>query len=270
MLPYFRPQQKSERMNRLSFLCLGMFLGTFATSGVLQAQRATADTPKQFEQMFKVNLTDFAFGQYTVGYERVINPSTSLGLLVGGIGFFQESNVANFGASYDSWGGWYPGVEASMEAEVSGWEFSPEVRRYGYIHDGMPEGLYVSAFLQVRSLRVDVDEEVDFEGAQLYGVDYRHEIDHDLRFFSIGSGLNLGYQWIADNGLTIDAYFGPMFRSVNRDLAFDEIPDGQEAAEDAAMDRMRNTYSPGAIVYDLYNGRTGPWLRGGIQVALGF
>lgn len=157
-----------------------------------------------------------------------------------------------------------------MEAEVSGWELSPEVRRYGYIHDGMPEGLYVAGYMQLRSLRAQVDEDVDFTSPNLYGVDYQHEIDHDLRLFTFGAGINLGYQWIADNGLTIDAYFGPMFRSVNRRWDFEALPEGEELAQDAATDRMRDSYAPGAILYDMYNGRTGPWLRGGIQVALGF
>jgi hypothetical protein len=246
-----------------------LFVVLISASVEVCAQRVTEDAPPQFTQLFKVNLTDFAFGQYTAGYERVLNSSTTLGILVGGIGFYEESINSNFGARYDNSGFW-EGTEAAVEAEVSGWELSPEVRRYGYIHDGMPEGLYVAGYLQLRSLRAEVDEEVDFLNQNLYGVDYQHEIDHDLRLFTFGAGINLGYQWIADNGLTIDAYFGPMFRSVNRSWDFDAVPEGQEIAEEAATDRMRESYSLRPVLYDMYNGRTGPWLRGGIQVALGF
>ena len=65
-----------------------------------------------------------------------------------------------------------------------------------------------------------------------------HEIDHTLNFFSFGAGFNLGYQWLADNGLSVETYFGPMFRSVNRTFDFAALPssDMQDVAEDAVVD----------------------------------
>ena len=244
---------------------------------VASAQKVEGEAPAQFEQLVKVNLLDFAFGQYTASYERVVGPYTSVVLNLGGIGYYDASSSYSLGSFYDEWGVWYS-APAKIEMEVSGWELTPEIRRYGFIFDGMPEGLYASAFLQLRGLTAVVDETLDLEGidSELYGIDYPYEIDHTLNFFSFGGGFNLGYQWMADNGLAIDAYFGPMFRNVRRSYEFDALPvgvyaDAQKVAEDAAEARVRDDYwfnRPPSN--DLFTGRTGPWVRGGISVAVSF
>jgi hypothetical protein len=244
---------------------------------VASAQKVVGEAPAQYEHLVKVNLLDFAFGQYTASYERVIGPYTSVALNLGGIGYYDASESYSIGSNYNAWGIW-SNAPAEIEMEVSGWEFTPEIRRYGFIFDGMPEGLYASAFLQFRGLTAAVDESLDIEDidSELYGIDYPHEIDHTLRFFSVGGGFNLGYQWMADNGLAIDAYFGPMFRSVRRTFEFDRLPAGvdpdpQGTAEEAAEDRIRNDYWMRQVVSnDLYTGRSGPWVRGGISVAISF
>ncbi len=241
------------------------------------AQKVDGEAPAQFEQLVKVNLLDFAFGQYTAVYERVIGPYTSVALNLGGIGYYDSAESYSIGSYYDEFGYWY-NAPAEVEMEVSGWELTPEIRRYGFIFDGMPEGLYASAFVQLRGLSAVVDETLDLEeiNSEVYGLDYPYEVDHTLNFFSFGGGFNLGYQWMADNGLAVDAYFGPMFRRVSRSMEFDNLPslvgeDAQVVAEDATEDRMRNEYwLQRPYSNDLYTGRTGPWVRGGISVAISF
>lgn len=260
------------------------FITCFATAALalstltqVNAQKVEGEAPAQFEHLVKVNLLDFAFGQYTASYERVVGPFTSVAFNLGGIGYYDAANSYNLGSYYDVWGNWY-NAPAQIELEVSGWEFTPEIRRYGFIYDGMPEGLYASAFMQLRKVTAVVDEtlELDDVDSELYGIDYPYEIDHTLDFFSFGAGFNLGYQWMADNGLAIDAYFGPMFRQVARSYAFDALPDladpdPQGVAEEAAEDRMREDYwLTRPTSNDLFTGRTGPWIRGGISIAISF
>ena len=242
-----------------------------------QAQKVEGEAPAQYTHLVKVNLLDFAWGQYTAVYERVLGPYTSVALNLGGIGYYDSANSYSLGSYYDEWGIWY-NAPAELEMEVSGWELTPEIRRYGFIFDGMPEGLYASAFVQLRGVTAEVDETLDLDqiDSELYGLDYPYEIDHTLKFFSVGAGFNLGYQWMADNGLAIDAYFGPMFRSVSQTYTFDNLPAGldsnpQATAEDATEDRLRNDYwLSRPTSNDLYNARTGPWVRGGISVAVSF
>lgn len=242
----------------------------------LQAQKVEGEAPAQFEHLVKVNLLDFAWGQYTAVYERVLGPYSSAVINLGGIGYYDSANSYSIGSYYDEWGVWY-NAPAQVEMEVSGWELTPELRRYGFIFDGMPEGLYASAFVQLRGLTAVVDESLDLDqiDSELYGIDYPYEIDHTLNFFSFGGGFNLGYQWMAENGLAIDAYFGPMFRRVNQTYTFDNLPaglaDAQATAEDAAEERIRDDYWMNRLTSnDLYTARTGPWVRGGISIAVSF
>ena len=234
------------------------------------AQRVDEGAPHQRESLIKVNLTDFAMGQYTAAFERVLNENSTFALNLGGIGYAVNPSQVWLGDSYDEWGNW-SSLRADLEAEVSGFEFTPEYRRFGYIHDGMPEGLYVSMFAQIRKLTAAVDETLPIEANdEVFDLKYPHEIDHEMNTFTVGGGFNIGYQWMAENGLSIDVYFGPMFRSVNTTYQHNgDLPLGEEAAEEAIEDRMRNRYYPGFGLSDAYKARTGPWIRGGLTVGLG-
>ena len=236
----------------------------------LCAQRVKEGAPAQRDQLLRVNLSDFAIGQYTASFEQVLNENSTLVINLGGIGYTVEQSQIYLGEAYDELGNWSY-LRGNLLAEASGFELTPEYRRFGYIHDGMPEGLYVSMFAQIRNLNVSVDEELPEDAfEEVFGLDYPHEIDHDFSLFTFGAGFNIGYQWMADNGLAIDVYFGPMFRSVSRSYDFgDNTPLGEEAATKAVDDRMRNTYYPGLGLSDAYRARTGPWIRGGVTVGLG-
>lgn len=254
-------------MNAGKILCASALI---ALTSSLSAQRVEEGAPAQRTQLLKVNLTDFAIGQYTAAFEHVLNDNSTLVINVGGIGYTVDQSSVYLGSAYDELGVWSD-LRGNLTAEASGFELTPEYRRFGYIHDGMPEGLYVSMFAQIRSLNVALDEDLPVDAVEeMFGLDYPHEIDHDYALFTFGAGFNLGYQWMADNGLSIDVYFGPMFRAVNRTYDFgDNLPLGEEAAIDAVNERTRNVYYPGLGLSDAYRARTGPWIRGGITVGLG-
>lgn len=256
-------------MQRISFRgCLLILTWTLILTA--SAQRVDEGAPLQRESLVKVNLTDFAIGQYTAAFERVLSENSTIVLNLGGIGYAVNESQVWLGDYYSELGNWST-LRADFEAEVSGFEFTPEYRRFGYIHDGMPEGLYVSMFAQIRKLTAVVDETLPIEASdEVFDLKYPHEIDHEMNTFTVGGGFNIGYQWMADNGLSIDVYFGPMFRSVNTTYQFNgDLPLGEEAAEEAIEDRLRNRYNPGFGLSDAYKARTGPWIRGGLTVGLG-
>jgi len=250
------------------FVCVSLALATSA----LHAQQVSADAPAQFGQGLKVSLTDFAFGQYTATYERVLGSSTTAAISLGGIGYTQELRDVYIASGYNMNTGMWDAVQADFTAEVSGFELTPEVRRYGYIHDGLPEGFYGAAYLQIRRATVVADEDIDLATVTSgwFETEYGHEIDHTLKYGSFGAGFGVGYQWLADNGLTVDANFGPMFRSVSRTYEFNDLPEGEEAAIDGVQERMDNNYGDSYSMWDLYLGRTGPWFRGSISVGICF
>lgn len=250
-----------------------LFATSLISGIVLSAsgQRVQEGAPNQREQLIKVNLTDFAIGQYTAAFEKVLNENSTFVINLGGIGYTVDRRQYWLGEWYDEFGNW-DRLSGNLEAEVSGFELTPEYRRFGYIHDGLPEGLYVSMFGQFRNITSVVNETLSADAqSETFGLDYPHEIDHTYKTTTFGAGFNIGYQWMADNGLSIDVYFGPMFRYVSRSYDFgDNLPLGEEAAIDAVEDRMRNNYYPGFGLTDSYIARTGPWIRGGVCVGLGF
>lgn len=259
-----------DLMNAGKILCASVLFAASAALSPLSAQRVKEGAPAQRTQLLKVNLTDFAIGQYTAAFEHVLNDNSTLVVNLGGIGYTVDQSSVYLGAAYDELGVWSD-LRGDLTVEASGFELTPEYRRFGYIHDGMPEGLYVSMFGQIRSLNISLDEDLPDEAAEaMFGLDYPHEIDHEYALFTFGAGFNLGYQWMADNGLSIDVYFGPMFRTANRSYDFgDNLPLGEDEAIDAVNDRMRNSYYPGLGLSDAYRARSGPWIRGGVTVGLG-
>jgi hypothetical protein len=236
------------------------------------AQQVSQEAPAQYPQGMRVSLTDFAAGQYTATYERVLGSATTVAVSIGGIGYTRELRDAYIASGYDLNTGMWKGVQADFLAEVSGFEVTPEIRRYGYIHDGMPEGFYGSAFFQLRRQTSTVDEDIDpsVDASDWYETSYAHPIDHTLQVGSFGAGFAVGYQWLADNGLTVDANFGPMFRSISRDYEFVDLPEGEEAAIDGVQERMDMNYGESYGMWDLYLSRTGPWFRGTISVGICF
>ena len=49
------------------------------------------------------------------------------------------------------------------------------------------------------------------------------EVDHKLDVTKWGLAA-VGYQWLTESGLGIDAYMGPMFRGINRTFVMDGYP----------------------------------------------
>ena len=132
---------------RLSFLLLASgLLGLSAT-----AQEENIDT----RSLLKLNLSDWYWARYELGYEHVINESTSIQFAFAGIG--AEENRTTYYYNNEL------GRDAVADLEVvhGGWRFTPEIRRYAWVYGGMPEGVFVSVQGRVENWSLTIDEDAD-------------------------------------------------------------------------------------------------------------
>jgi len=219
--------------------------------------------------VIKISLTDFAIGQYTLGYERMMGNDWSVNATVSGVGYAVNSRSFSMGSYYNEWGEWF-NIESEMEAQVEGFGTSIGLRKYS-VHEGLElHGLYGGVFAQWRNCKTDFIEDFEnFEAfSEFYSLEYPHNLNHTSTMNSLGVGVELGYHWLSDNGLSLDVFAGPMFRSFKRENTFESLPMSEANAEDGLDDRFRNHYYTSPQFSDLYQGRTGSWFRAGITLGL--
>ena len=228
--------------------------------------------PVLHEGLLKVSLTDFISGKYSLSYERVIGDWTSAEFTVTGIGLTMSDYTYTIAQPVTyPWDSFYPNLPADLEMEIAGWEVQGAVRKYGWVDDGVPDGFYASAFATVGGVSITADEtfrEVNFDPDTVFAASDLVEIDHTLSLKRWGFGLTIGYQWLMQSGLGLDAYLGPMFRGITKEFAME----GRSAseAEDIVGQRTQQRYWLGPGASEHYNGNTGPWFTGGLRISMAF
>ena len=125
-------------------------------------------------------------------------------------------------------------------------------------------------FTQWRQCNTELSEELDDVQpfSDVYGIAYPYTVDHTATIRSLGVGVELGYHWLSKNGLSLDAYAGPMFRSMSREYVFEAVPMTEADALQGVERRLNYNYYSSPQFSDLYNGRTGSWFRAGITLGL--
>ncbi|MCH1575439.1 MAG: hypothetical protein L7S67_04130 [Flavobacteriales bacterium] len=239
----------------------GFFCVFLMATGVFLADaRAQVDGDIDAQQVLKLNLSDWYFARYELCYEHVLNESTSVQIALAGIGASEESERYFFNnlTMMDSW--------ANVEVNHSGWRFTPELRRYAWVYGGMPEGVFVSIMGRIENWNLEFDEDIDdFDG--IPEGQFEDELDGNWNQFHWGGGVLVGYQWYSDNGISLEVYTGPMFRSYSRTWKHDGTLNGeeQELAEDSVEDRLFSS----SRWYTYLNSDSGPGWRFGLTVGLG-
>ena len=245
-------------MSLTSFRFIPLLVLSVIFSGPVLAQVENDDI--ETRDLLKLNLSDWFWARYELGYEHVIDESTSFQIAVAGIGASEN----NRNSIYDNIFGNFSDVD--VEIEHSGWRLSPEIRRYAWVYGGMPEGVFVSLLGRVENWSLSVDEDID-DLSSLGPNEYQGELDGVFTQFHWGGGVMVGYQWYSDNGISIEMYTGPMFRSFSRSWSADAVlTDGeQELAEDSLEPRVFQTsqWDPYLIA------NSGPSWRFGLTVGLG-
>lgn len=239
---------------RALLLTLSLCLGALGLSA--QSQEDDIDV----RQLLKLNLSDWYFARYELGYERVLNGSTSFQVGFAGIGAtedFTRYHYNNF-TGMDSW--------TDVQINHGGWRLTSEIRRYAWVYGGMPEGIFVSIMGRLEQWNLDVDEDIDDLGGIPVG-QFQGELDGTWNQFHWGGGVMVGYQWYSDNGISLELYTGPMFRSYSRDWRHEApLTDGeQEMVEDSLDERVfaSSRWSP------YLQADSGPGWRFGLTVGLG-
>ena len=212
------------------------------------------------ENLIKLNLSDWYFARYELGFERVLNEATSVQLAFAGIGASEEFGRYHYNnfTGMDAW--------TDVEVEHTGWRLTPELRRYAWVYGGMPEGVFVSVFGRLEQWNLTYDEDID-DLAAIPEQQFQGEFDGVWSQFHWGGGVLVGYQWYSDNGISIEVYTGPMFRSYTRSWSHDGVltPDEQEAAEDSIEERLFS----GSRWVTYLESDSGPGWRFGLTVGLG-
>lgn len=212
------------------------------------------------QSLLKLNLSDWYWARYELAFEHVLNASTSVQFAFAGIG--AEESFTNYYYNYDF------GSDAVADLDIvhGGWRFTPEIRRYAWVYGGMPEGVFVSVQGRIESWNLTIDEDVDdlngFPANQ-----YQGELDGEYSQFHWGGGVMVGYQWYSDNGISIEVYTGPMFRSYSRNWSptRDLSVDDRESSEDSLEPRVFNSSQWSTYL----TANSGPGWRFGMTVGLG-
>ena len=251
------------------------FFATAALAAVVLSGQAQSTTPDVLhEGLLKVSLTDFISGKYSLSYERVMGDWTTAEFTVTGIGMTTTDYTYTIAQPLlYPWDSFYPNLPADLDMEISGWEVQAAVRKYGWVDDGVPDGFYASAFLTAGAATVHADERIrdvafDPDTVTFEPGAFLDEIDHTLNVTKWGFGLTIGYQWLTESGLGLDAYMGPMFRGITRTYLMEGY--SPEEARDIVRQRTQQRYWMGAGPAEHYNGNTGPWFSGGLRVSLAF
>ena len=229
--------------------------------GVLALTPGTAQVSEDIEtrNLVKLNLSDWYFARYELGYEYVLNESTSVQFSLAGIGASEDyGRYYNNFAGMDSW--------TDVEVNHTGWRITPELRRYAWVYGGMPEGVFVSIMGRLEQWNLEFDEDVD-DLSGLSQSQYQGELDGTFSQFHWGGGVLVGYQWYSDNGISIEVYTGPMFRSYSRSWSHEgELSaDERELVDDSLEDRLFNPSRWSTFL----NSDSGPGWRFGLTVGLG-
>ena len=231
-----------------------LLMGTVQMDGQLEPEDIDV------RNLIKLNLSDWYFARYELGYERVLNGATSMQLAFAGIGATEEYGRYQYNnfSGMNSW--------TDVEVSHSGWRLTPELRRYAWVYGGMPEGIFVSIMGRLEQWNLTFDEDIDDLGG-IPQNQFPDELDGVWKQFHWGGGVMVGYQWYSDNGISIEAYTGPMFRSYARSWNPDVTlsSDALESAEDSLEERLFS-----ASRWSTYlSSDSGPGWRFGLTVGLG-
>jgi hypothetical protein len=215
-----------------------------ATLSPLQAQLDSGEP--QFKGTIKWNPLGIFAGQYQFGYEHMLNDRMSVQLMAGLINQSTDQAYQNF----------VLGEQYRYEQQKSGFIAIPEFRYYVSPQDfGAPEGLFVSAFARLLNLTYDLDDAADEgEWGDLSRMDER---------MVFGGGLVVGYGYYLDNGLMLEAFIGPQFKSVTFDRTYDN-PLLDEETGDSLFDEKFVDISLGNVDNE------GGGVRFGINIGFAF
>lgn len=189
---------------KLKSIALTGLAGLALLTGLTAAQAQQTPGEPQFKGVIKWNPLGIFASQYQFGYEHMLNDKMSIQLSAGLINRSSDQVYTDI----------FNDEQYRYEQVKSGFIAIPEFRYYFSPQDfGAPEGVYVAGFARILDLTYDLDDTAD-EGpwGNLSRVDNRTVI---------GGGIVLGYAYYLDNGLMLEGFIGPQYKSVAFDRTYD-------------------------------------------------
>lgn len=263
-----------------SHIILAAFLVAFSlcvagqeSSESTAPEKINSTKPLVANGLVKISLTDFAWGKYSLSYERVIKDYLSAQLTISGIGMTSNHNAYSIASPTEFQPLQGPVIPADIKISQSGWNVTASIRKYGWVDEGTPDGFYASVFGTIGKTSVDADEHIgslafDPDTISWSGDPFFDEIDHTVDFTRWGFGLTIGYQWLTKNGIGLDLFCGPMFRGMSKIFVMDEYTNDE--AERILYDRFTSNYYVNGSLNEIYRGNPGPWFSGGLSISMIF
>jgi hypothetical protein len=235
-------------------------------SVILFSTVVCAQSEPQQESMIKLNLTDFVQGRYELWYEKVIDKETTFLIGLNGIGWVENSDATNI--YWNETTNEEVVLTSNSILENSGWGITPEIRRYAWSNGGVPEGVYLSGYARFEKRVLHVEEKLVVDPGYPVGA-YNEPVELDITRTHVGAGLLVGFQWVADNGLSLELFVGPEFRNLG--LSWDFLGGLSDGEEVLAKQAFEERILPDASfrTETMLEHRTGPFVRFGITAGLG-
>ena len=130
-------------------------------------------------------------------------------------------------------------TQSVILSPISGFGFTPELKFYTSGEKNAPRGFYLAPYFKYYRTSMKAHGKVDFYDPHKQDA----SLDVKMIFTEFGGGLQLGYQWVLDNDITIDWYFlGPRISKFNFDLHFEgNVNDPTYFAQ--AADQVKDVFS---------------------------
>jgi hypothetical protein len=139
------------------------------------------------ENVIKLGILGIGYGDFSLSYERVIAPKSSLNVTFGYLN--PNASLINFNRNFESNGG------VGLKELYDGFHTSVDYKFYVGKNEA-PKGFYIAPYLRYAGYKFLMIDEIDH--------DY---FDVNTHISTIGIGFQMGYHWIVYEKISIDLYF---------------------------------------------------------------
>ena len=165
----------------------------------------------------KVNLFSLAVQNISPRAEFALNDNMSVEVSLG-LFIPRNANALNDALDFESSDGKFT---VNPEFKFTGFSFTPSFRYY-FGQKGPMEGFYISPYLQYYNYKIGSTTSYDGD-----------VIDLDFINWGFGGGLGIGYQWVLNNGFTIDWFV------IGGGAAYNKISSRFTPAEGTDLDQLK-------------------------------
>ncbi len=177
----------------------------------INAQEAQTDSLSPKQNIIKSNILGLAEGNFTFGYERIINKNISINLLAGYINFThwapsrfaQSILILHAGVGFTDY--------------LQGYVIIPEVRFYFKSNKNkLPRGYYIASHIRYKNLKHDFEDKILYQKNNFLGPPSGDTVNCSYNGISseLSTGLTFGFQSISKKGFAFEWFIGPQLKQI--------------------------------------------------------